>query len=129
MKDYKSLIILAQNNDEKAKEKLVNDNIFLVWSLVHRFNNSTYDKEELLNLCTKDQTRNILSLTSFSLAFSSLFWALTIKDLKSFIYLPLTLKIFLIISLVPLSFFDFINKSSDNDLIIVSPNPLLFLLE
>lgn len=50
MEDFKSLIIKAQNNDEKAKEKLVNDNIFLVWSLVHRFNNSTYDKEELFQI-------------------------------------------------------------------------------
>ena len=47
MEDFKELIIKAQNNDERAKEKLVNDNIFLVWSLVHRFNNSTYEKEEL----------------------------------------------------------------------------------
>ena len=50
MNDFKSLIINAQNNDEKAKEKLVNDNVFLVWSLVHRFNNSTYDKEELFQI-------------------------------------------------------------------------------
>ena len=41
MNDFKSLIVSAQNNDEKAKEKLVKDNIFLVWSLVHRFNNSS----------------------------------------------------------------------------------------
>ena len=50
MEDFKSLIVKAQNNDEQAKEKLVNDNIFLVWSLVHRFNNSTYDKEELFQI-------------------------------------------------------------------------------
>lgn len=50
METYKQLIIKAQNNDESAKEKLVNDNIFLVWSLVHRFNNSTYEKEELFQI-------------------------------------------------------------------------------
>ena len=50
MEDFKSLIVKAQNNDEQAKEKLVNDNIFLVWSLVHTFNNSTYDKEELFQI-------------------------------------------------------------------------------
>lgn len=50
MEDFKSLIVKAQNNDEEAKSKLVNDNIFLVWSLVHRFNNSTYDKEELFQI-------------------------------------------------------------------------------
>ena len=50
MEDFKEFIIKAQNNDERAKEELVNDNIFLVWSLVHRFNNSTYEKEELFQI-------------------------------------------------------------------------------
>ena len=50
MDDFKTLIVKAQNNDEEAKTKLVNDNIFLVWSLVHRFNNSMYDKEELFQI-------------------------------------------------------------------------------
>lgn len=48
--DFKKLIIKAQQNDEHAKNKLVNDNVFLVWSLVHRYNNSTYDKEELFQI-------------------------------------------------------------------------------
>lgn len=50
MNQFKELIILAQNNDEKAKDKLVNDNLSLVWSLVHRFNQNIYDKEELFQI-------------------------------------------------------------------------------
>ena len=50
MDDIKQLILKAQNNDESAREKLVNDNIALVWSLVHRFKNSNYEKEELFQI-------------------------------------------------------------------------------
>lgn len=44
------LIIQAQNGDEEAKTKLVNDNVGLVWAMVHRFKNSFYDKEDLFQI-------------------------------------------------------------------------------
>lgn len=44
------LIILAQNGDEEAKAKVVSDNVGLVWSMVHRFKNSFYDKEDLFQI-------------------------------------------------------------------------------
>lgn len=50
MDDIKQLIYASQHGNEQAKEKLVNDNIALVWSLVHRFNNSVYEKEELFQI-------------------------------------------------------------------------------
>ena len=50
MDNFKELIVLAQNNDEEAKTKLVKDNVFLVWSLVHRFNSTTIEKEELFQI-------------------------------------------------------------------------------
>ncbi len=50
MDNFKEIIINAQQGDEQAKTKLVNDNIALVWSLVHRFNNVIYDKEELFQI-------------------------------------------------------------------------------
>ena len=50
MDNVKEYIIRAQNNDEEAKELLVKENLSLVWSLVHRFNNSIYDKEELFQI-------------------------------------------------------------------------------
>ena len=33
-------LVLAQNGDEVAKERLVKNNIGLVWSIVHRFKNN-----------------------------------------------------------------------------------------
>ena len=50
MKDFKDVIIKAQNKDEKAKELLVKENLSLVWALVHRFNSMMYEKEELFQI-------------------------------------------------------------------------------
>ncbi len=50
MEDFKELIVKAQNGDEEAKNKLVTENLSLVWSLVHRFNNTMYEKEELFQI-------------------------------------------------------------------------------
>lgn len=36
--------------DEGAKEEIVRDNLGLVWSIVHRFKNSYYDKEDLFQI-------------------------------------------------------------------------------
>ena len=36
--------------DEQAKEQIVKDNLGLVWSIVHRFKNSYYDKEDLFQI-------------------------------------------------------------------------------
>ena len=36
--------------DEQAKEQVVKDNLGLVWSIVHRFKNSYYDKEDLFQI-------------------------------------------------------------------------------
>ena len=70
MDNFKELIIQAQNGDEKAKEKLVNDNISLVWSLVHRFNNTMYEKEELFQIGCVGLIKSINKFdTSFDVAF------------------------------------------------------------
>lgn len=50
MDNFKEVILKAQNGDEEAKNKLVTDNLSLVWSLVHRFNNPMYEKEELFQI-------------------------------------------------------------------------------
>ncbi len=47
---FRSLIIKAQNGEKEAKDKLVLDNISLVWSLVHRFNNPIYEKEDIFQI-------------------------------------------------------------------------------
>lgn len=44
------LIKKAQDGDERAKELVVNQNLGLVWSIVHRFKNNYYDKEDLFQI-------------------------------------------------------------------------------
>lgn len=44
------LINLAQQGDERAKEQVVSQNLGLVWSIVHRFKNTYYDKEDLFQI-------------------------------------------------------------------------------
>lgn len=43
-------ILDAQNGNEEARNQLVIENMSLVWSLVHRFNYTNYDKEELFQI-------------------------------------------------------------------------------
>ena len=44
------LLKLVHLGDEAAKEQVVNDNLGLVWSIVHRFRNNYYDKEDLFQI-------------------------------------------------------------------------------
>ena len=45
-----SCIELAQEGDQSAKELIVKNNLGLVWSIVHRFKNNYYDKEDLFQI-------------------------------------------------------------------------------
>ncbi|MBQ9730535.1 MAG: SigB/SigF/SigG family RNA polymerase sigma factor [Bacilli bacterium] len=47
---FKELLLKARSGDESAKTKIINENIPLVWSLVHRFKNTLYDKEDLFQI-------------------------------------------------------------------------------
>lgn len=44
------LLKLVRLGDEVAKEQVVSDNLGLVWSIVHRFRNNYYDKEDLFQI-------------------------------------------------------------------------------
>ena len=44
------LLVKVRLGDEQAKEQVVKDNLGLVWSIVHRFKNSYYDKEDLFQI-------------------------------------------------------------------------------
>lgn len=44
------LIKRAQNGDEAAMTKLINDNVGLVWNIVRRFLNRGYEKEDLFQI-------------------------------------------------------------------------------
>ncbi|WP_028043300.1 SigB/SigF/SigG family RNA polymerase sigma factor [Candidatus Stoquefichus massiliensis] len=52
MASSKTLDLLekVRSGDELAKEEVVKDNLGLVWSIVHRFKNSYYDKEDLFQI-------------------------------------------------------------------------------
>ena len=83
MDNFKQLIIKAQNGDEKAKEKLVNDNLSLVWSLVHRFNNTMYEKEELFQIGCVGLIKSINKFdTSFDVAISTYAVPIILGEIK-----------------------------------------------
>lgn len=44
------LLEQVRSGDEHAKEQVVNQNLGLVWSIVHRFKNSYYDKDDLFQI-------------------------------------------------------------------------------
>ncbi len=44
------LLEKVRSGDEHAKAEVVQDNLGLVWSIVHRFKNSYYDKEDLFQI-------------------------------------------------------------------------------
>lgn len=44
------IIKVAQAGDKAARESIVKQNVGLVWSIVHRFKNSYYDKEDLFQI-------------------------------------------------------------------------------
>lgn len=47
---FTKTITEAQSGNEEARNQLVMENMSLVWSLVHRFNYTNYDKEELFQI-------------------------------------------------------------------------------
>ena len=49
-KYFKELLLRSRSGDEEAKSIIVNENIPLVWSLVHRFKNTLYEKEDLFQI-------------------------------------------------------------------------------
>ncbi len=50
MDDARELLRLTKEGDETAREKLVLDNMGLIWSVVKRFSNRGYDTEDLFQI-------------------------------------------------------------------------------
>jgi RNA polymerase sporulation-specific sigma factor len=48
--DYKTLIEKAQNGDKNAAEKIVQENVGLVWSIVKKFSNRGYEADDLFQI-------------------------------------------------------------------------------
>lgn len=83
MDNIKEYIIKVQNNDEEAKDLIVKENISLVWSLVHRFNNSIYDKEELFQIGCVGLIKAINKFnTSYDVCFSTYAVPIILGEIK-----------------------------------------------
>jgi RNA polymerase sporulation-specific sigma factor len=48
--DYKALIEKAQNGDKNATEKIIKENVGLVWSIVKKFSNRGYEADDLFQI-------------------------------------------------------------------------------
>ncbi len=83
MDSVKEYILKAQNNDAEAKELLVKENLSLVWSLVHRFNNPIYDKEELFQIGCIGLIKAINKFdTSYDVCFSTYAVPIILGEIK-----------------------------------------------
>lgn len=83
MDSVKAYILKAQNNDAEAKELLVKENLSLVWSLVHRFNNPIYDKEELFQIGCIGLIKAINKFdTSYDVCFSTYAVPIILGEIK-----------------------------------------------
>ena len=83
MDSVKEYILKAQNTDAEAKELLVKENLSLVWSLVHRFNNPIYDKEELFQIGCIGLIKAINKFdTSYDVCFSTYAVPIILGEIK-----------------------------------------------
>ena len=83
MKNYKDVIIKAQNGDEESKDELVKSNLSLVWSLVHRFNYSVVEKEELFQIGCVGLVKAINKFdVSYDVAFSTYAVPIILGEIK-----------------------------------------------
>ena len=85
IKEVNELIIKIRNGDLESKELLVNENLPLVWSLVHRYKNTYYDKEDLFQIGCLGLLKAIDKFDiSFNVAFSTYAVPLILGEIKKF---------------------------------------------
>ena len=73
-----SLILSAQNGDEKAKSQITEENLKLVYSVAKRFYNRGYDDEDINQI--------VLNTTSSEAAFLASFDNTVSEELNDIIY-------------------------------------------
>ncbi len=87
-------IVLAQNGDESAKTKVVEENLGLVWSIVHRFKNSHYDKEDLFQIGCIGLMKAINHFdTSYDVQFSTYAVPIILGEIKRYFRDDETIKV------------------------------------
>lgn len=85
IEEVNSLILNIRKGDSASKELLVNENIPLVWSIVHRYKNTYYDKEDLFQIGCLGLLKAIDKFdTSFNVAFSTYAVPLILGEIKKF---------------------------------------------
>jgi len=93
-KEIKELIIQSQNGDEKAKEKIVNSNIRLVWSVVQRFLNRGYEADDLFQIGAIGLLKAVEKFDmSFDVRFSTYAVPMIIGEIQRFIRDDGTVKV------------------------------------
>ncbi len=84
-KEVYELIALAKQGDSNAREKLVEQNLGLVWSIVHRFKNHYYDKEDLFQIGCIGLMKAILNFdTKYEVQFSTYAVPIIMGEIKRY---------------------------------------------
>jgi len=93
-KEVMELIKASKNGDENAKEKLVKQNIRLVWSIVKRFSNRGYEVEDLFQIGCIGLLKSIDKFDfSFKTKFSTYAVPMIIGEIQRFLRDDGTLKV------------------------------------
>ncbi len=80
---FESLIRKAQNGDNEAKDTLVLNNLSLVWSIVHRFNHTMYEKEDIFQIGCIGLIKAIMKFDlSYDVQFSTYAVPIIIGEIK-----------------------------------------------
>ena len=83
--EVNALIVNIHAGDLNSKEVLVKENIPLVWSLVHRYKNTYYDKEDLFQIGCLGLLKAIDKFdVNFNVAFSTYAVPLILGEIKKF---------------------------------------------
>ncbi len=93
-KEIKELIIKSQNGDDQAKEKIVNSNIRLIWSVVQRFLNRGYEADDLFQIGSIGLLKAVDKFDmSFDVRFSTYAVPMIIGEIQRFIRDDGTVKV------------------------------------
>lgn len=93
-KEIKKLIIKSQDGDESAKEKIVNSNIRLIWSVVQRFMNRGYEADDLFQIGAIGLLKAVDKFDmSFEVRFSTYAVPMIIGEIQRFIRDDGTVKV------------------------------------
>ncbi|MDN4067431.1 RNA polymerase sporulation sigma factor SigF [Paenibacillus vini] len=92
--EVKRLIALSQNGDSAARDRLVNCNIRLVWSVVQRFMNRGYEPEDLFQIGCIGLLKSVDKFDlSYDVKFSTYAVPMVIGEIQRFLRDDGTLKV------------------------------------